>query len=468
MNRKTIFANIILGSAVILFLLAFVLVLHKSSTSPSGSMIKYYIGLFVGVVLFACVLRCSTDVKANIALLLLSIVVIIYAVELYLSFKLLIYLKNNPDENPQSRIKFADAHGIAFDRRSLFQVVMDLRASGIVAYPAANPHNYIYPDGLNSQKAKVYPLGSMSDKTIVYCNEDGEYLINKSDEHGFDNPEGLYCKGCTDIVLIGDSFAHGHCVKSEENIAGWLRKSGKKVLNLGRGANGPLIELATMQEYAKPLRPKFVFWFYYEGNDQVDLKEEKKSSLLMKYMDGNYSQDLIDKQELIDSLIIEHVENKISSRKRDDKSNDKISKPDSNFSFLQIAKLSQLRERFREIEECFAPTDPLFEDILAEAKGRVNAWGGRLYFVYLPSIDRYLNESNRCTKYGYSMHREKILSIAKDQGLPVIDIQELLSSHPDVYSLFPFGLKFRGHFNTEGYRLVAQRLITRLQIDERH
>jgi hypothetical protein len=343
---------------------------------------------------------------------------------------------------------------------------MDLRSDGIDAYPVSNPHNYIYSDGLFNNKLQVYPLGSISGKTVVQCNENGEFIIDKNDEHGFNNPEGLYSSDSTDIVLLGDSFVHGNCVKSEENIAGWLRKSGKKVLNLGMGANGPLIELATLEEYAKTLKPKVLFWFYYEGNDQVDLEEEAKASLLMKYMDRNYSQDLLNKQELIDKSIIEYVENKISLNKRNNKINDNSGETDYSLSFTEVAKLSELRNRFEIIKGCFFLGDPLFKDILTEAKARVNAWGGQLFFVYMPSIDRYLNESNRCSNYAFSKHKTVILSIAKDLEIPVIDIHESLTSHQDLYSLFPFRLNFRAHFNSEGYRLVAKRLITKLQIGD--
>jgi hypothetical protein len=401
--------------------------------------------------------------KVNISLLLFSIVVIVYIIELFLTLNLLRYNRNDPKDTPQVRIEYANSLGISFDARSFLEVVMDLRTNGVNAFPVTPPHNYIASDGLTNEEDKVYPLASISGKTVVHCNESGEYLINKNDEYGFDNPEGLYNSDSTDIVLIGDSFAHGHCVKPDENIAGWLRNNGKKVLNLGIGANGPLMELATLQEYAKPLRSDIVFWFYYEGNDHINLQEEKKSSTLMKYMDGNYSQDLLHKQELIDNLIMEYAEKRISAIKSKKNNNE----PGFTFSLTQIAGLSQIRKRFQALKGCVFPVDPLFKVILAEARHRVNAWGGQLYFVYIPAIDRYLSQSNRCSKYGYSLHKNKILSITKELDIPVIDIDKSLASYHDVHSLFPFRLKFRGHFNAKGYRLVAEQLLKKIQVGEK-
>ena len=37
----------------------------------------------------------------------------------------------------------------------------------------------------------------------------------------------------------------------------------ESVVNLGIHGSGPLVELATLKEYAESVRPKKVFWVYY-------------------------------------------------------------------------------------------------------------------------------------------------------------------------------------------------------------
>ena len=38
----------------------------------------------------------------------------------------------------------------------------------------------------------IYTLGTISNTTTVLCSEGGDWSIYESDEHGFNNPKGLY------------------------------------------------------------------------------------------------------------------------------------------------------------------------------------------------------------------------------------------------------------------------------------
>ena len=69
---------------------------------------------------------------------------------------------------------------------------------------------------------------------------------------------------------------------------------------------GPLIELAGLKEDAEPLRPRTVLWFYWEGNDLLNLESERRSTHLMNYMDPEYSQGLMARQPEIDRLVRAH------------------------------------------------------------------------------------------------------------------------------------------------------------------
>ncbi len=117
--------------------------------------------------------------------------------------------------------------------------------------------------------------------------------------------------------------------------------------------------------------------------------------------------------------------------------------------------LSNLRERLGLTR---ADPIPLFGDILAKAKNRVNSWGGQLCFVYLPMRHRYEYEIKTD---GNAMGRETILSVVKNMGIPIIDIHKVFSNHPDPLSLFPFRVK--GHYTPEGYNLISQHLDDYLQ-----
>ena len=145
-----------------------------------------------------------------------------------------------------------------------------------------------------------------------FANESGYYPIIKMDEHGFNNPKGLYKKNKVDIALIGDSQTEGYSVNSDETISSFLKEVGFKTLNFGKGGNGTLIELATLKEYAEPLKPKIVLWIYV-NNDLYDLAHEMNSLILRKYLDENsFNQNLISKQNIIDDILINYITKKIN------------------------------------------------------------------------------------------------------------------------------------------------------------
>ncbi len=391
----------------------------------------------------------NAEMKGKIALLVLSIIMSIYAIEIVLSYN----VKSN---NGNILAKLAREQGIRYDSRHRAHVWMDLRNKGIDAYPLYSPY-----DNMELSETDILPLGFVSDKTIISCNESGEFVIYKTDEHGFNNPEGLYNRENTDYVLIGDSFAQGACVKREENIAGRLTTAGLRVLNLGMLNSGPPKELAILKEYGESSKPKIVFWLFYEGNDYEGLAFEKSSAIYMKYLDRAFSRDLISKQKLIDDTLIKHLETEFSGlteerikqfEERNNENNQRI------FSIsLSSLKLPMLRKRIGLFnEECSFKSDPLLKDIFYEANRTVQEWGGQIVFVYLPSYYRYAEKINQCKKRFLDGGRDEVLAIIKDLQIPVIDIQSSFDSHPDPLSFFPYRLY--GHYNAEGYKFVAEQI----------
>ena len=56
------------------------------------------------------------------------------------------------------------------------------------------------------------------------------------------------------------------------------------------------------------------------------------------------------------------------------------------------------------------------------------------------------------------------MQTATELDIPIIDIQnEVFKTHPDPLSLFPF--RMDGHYNAEGYRLVAEAIRKQLNAD---
>lgn len=314
------------------------------------------------------------------------------------------------------------------------------------AVPSVSPRNHVSYNGLEIEGKRIFPLSGISQKTTVLCNENGEWAIYESDEHGFNNPTGLFEEGIY-LLLVGDSFTHGFCVKQGESIAGQMRRmSGMRVINLGSGGNGPLIEFATLKEYGQPLKPKYVLWMYYERNDLADLKREQ-TSLFLKYRDDQFSQHLISRQSEIDFLLSELPQKRKEKKWQMRKGH-----------LLHILTLKNLRKKLM-LGFLVPPPPPssLFTELLEKAKFLTSSWGGQFYFVYLPSWARYAKD----VEHGSFCYRNRVLSIVKHLNIPIIDIHEkVFAVHPDPVSLFPF--RIHGHYTSEGYRLVAQAIHTHL------
>jgi len=232
--------------------------------------------------------RLSNGLKVNLSLLIFITGISVYAFETYLELQLKQKRKEIATEQIETVQKMAEKMGVPYDTREPIEVLEDLRKDGIEAYPNVSPSVILFSDssyrnGLNARGGKVLPLGGISNITTILTNESGYYPIIETDEHGFNNSKGLYKKNKVNIMLTGDSFTEGYSVHSDETISAVLRKSGFNAISVGKGGNGPLIELAVLKEYAEPLEPKIVFWLYY-ANDIDDLGNEMNSSFLIKYL----------------------------------------------------------------------------------------------------------------------------------------------------------------------------------------
>jgi len=407
---------------------------------------RYAIYILVALssfILFLLGLRLNNDNKVKISLLIFSSIASIMIFEIYLEFSYRI------------RPTIAKRLDIPFDKRTKVELISNLVKLGRNAYPNIYPYLFIYSNGLSTNEGKIFPLGGISDVTTVLKNELGYYPIIETDEHGFNNPKGLYKKNNLDILLTGDSFTEGCCVKPNENIMAVLRKAGYNTLSIGKGSNGSLIEFAALKEYGVPLKPKSVLWLFYV-NDLQNLKEEIKSPILLKYLnESNFSQNLISRQDEIDIVLINYIKESLLKRENKSIIKSRIEK---------ILKLYNLRLLIN-IEPYYVnPRNPatreefiIFEKILIKSKELVNQWGGKFYFVYLPDFAKYSFEKDHPV-------RENVLRIVDKLDIPIIDIHsDAFGLHPDPLSFFPF--RIDGHYTVKGYQTVSNVINKKLILD---
>ena len=439
-------ADIILVAGGVVCLLAFSYFVYfyvwtheREFTGPASIITGIVLPGVLASALFAS-LRLRSAYKATLALFCVSLLFSVYTAELLLlAFQ-----------------KF----GAHFDGRTRLEVVADLRNRGIDAVPAVFP-SVLWDDqrdgnvksALSINGSEILPLGGIAKKLTVMCNESGEWITYRSDEHGFNNPEGIWQSRDISVAAVGDSFAFGACVPPDKNFVALIRRRYPATLNLGINGAGPLVELAAVKEFLAFFRPKVTLWFYLELNDQSELIQEKRSGLLMRYLKDNFNQGLITRQTEIDQVLTKHVD-----------TNGKLAEAKKVHEYLNhglnIMKLSTVRTKLgwvhgtSKVEASFESDElqiRLFREILQNAHAFVNTWNGMLYFVYLPAWQRYISPQPA------GDHRDAILALVRGLDIPIIDIHQAFQAHGDPLRLFPF--RQLGHYNDEGHRLVGETVL---------
>ena len=77
--------------------------------------------------------------------------------------------------------------------------------------------------------------------------------------------------GSVEFVFLGDSYTHGLCVNSEDNIVERFRTSYPDALNLGMSSTGPGRYSIIFRSLMRDVDVRKVFVLFYEGNDLRDL-----------------------------------------------------------------------------------------------------------------------------------------------------------------------------------------------------
>ena len=432
---------------------ALILAYSLKTGAPNSYAGTVQIVLGVAVIGLLLALLAPAKLKLNFTVLMISAGISLLVADVVIG------VASRPGPTPN--IKAADRAGVYFDERSKREVIKDLRDTGIDAYPLITPGMFL-PVRRELTVDGVVPLGSISDTTLVWCNESGDWQSYHSDERGFQNPSGIWDEDQIDIAFIGDSFTSGACVTSEENAPALVRQAFPNTLNLGSDGSGAVIQYAIMKEYLPELRPKVVLWMYWEGNDLFNLTEEYDAlKTLRRYLEPDFSQGLASRQAAIDEGLKSIAQGELAQAAGDTLWED----------LRDTFTLQNIREQIREILRPDVPcvqlpilTPEHLDTWLTNGAKLVESWGGGLYFVYLPTWARYGDPDRDCNFGNDDFKRhDQVISIAKEVGLTIIDISDAFAAHPDPTSLWPFGIDGL-HYNAAGYKVVAEAVLEQIDL----
>ena len=441
------YTNILVYSYLTIFIFLFCYTFHRAEFVHNGNQFsyyyKYYLIFILGFFFWFMVLFLKKKKKLQIVTLFTSLIFLLYFYETIRFFEPTI-LKSFPIK-PQ------------LDKKTKYNLIQKLKINmGVDVVTSVFPKALFQKKRIN-EKIDFFPLGGVSNTITVFCKEGEKFSIYKSDRFGFNNPDQEWNKEKIFWFLIGDSFVQGSCVQQGEDFAGQIRILTKQsAISVGMSGNGPLIELASLKEYALKKKPEIVLWFYFERNDLEDLRDEKSNSLFMKYLNEGFNQNLYSKQTEIDkklktyiTLVEKELINGASPTNQDS---------EKFLSFKKILRLKILRDKMSLDRGLDFGIDPLFGKIIANAKDCVNTWNGKLYFVYLPDKERYSNTNSKNDHY---LKRSQVIELINNLDIPIIDIhKEFFMEQSDPLSFFAD--RIYGHYSPKGYSEISKVIIKKI------
>lgn len=404
------------------------IVIYKSEIIFKGIQRDYYFQYyFITIVLFLIsiiTIFSNQKIRLNLFIILFSITFTVYSIELFLlNF-------NQNDKVVENKKKLFSKLGLEYDDRSKLQIFEDLKKINKKYVITVPPNNYL------KKKTEIFPLSGISNSPTIFCNENGYYSTYTSDRYGFNNIDKTWDQESVEYLIVGDSFAQGACVNKPNDFTSVLSKiSNKNALNLGYGGNGPLSEYASLKEYMKLKKFNNVIWLFYP-NDLDDLKHEYQNNFLRKYFeDYDFNQNLHLKQNIIDEMAINEIQETI-----------KLSVNKNKSKISSAVKLSYLRKT---IQYKSNKIDNNLKQIIFLANKFSNERKANFYFVYLPSFGE-LNLKNNLETYS------NIKTLIEDLRINFIDIYQFVKDNENYLEFFP--LKMQGHYNEKGYEVIGKKI----------
>ena len=185
-----------------------------------------------------------------------------------------------------------------------------------------------------------------------------------------------------------------------------------------------------------------------------DLIFETKNSVLMNYYQGNFYQNLvqrnIEKDIFLKKLINEEEIVFLEKKHKNLKKNNLLSimKLQKIRSISGINNLENLFKKNKAEQKLTVNVD-FYNKFINKVNYELKKSGIDLTVIYFPDFERYNNPQKVIT-----FHKERIISFLKKNNIKVIDLDEnMLKNLKDPKSLYPF--RQRGHFNETGNEITA-------------
>ena len=276
----------------------------------------------------------------------------------------------------------------------------------------------------------------------------GKLTKDKTDNYGFKNSFDWNRESSFDNIFIGDSFTYGTDVAHGESFAEIVKEKFTSTLNLGCGGTGPIMQLGIFREYVKILKPKFVIWNFYSGNDLNSDIPSEYNSYYKNYLKDDFIQNLINKQNEVDIIhdnFLSNVKLKLKNKKIENKNKENQLK---NFY-----KLRKLRIKLG-LQYAFSPNSlEILEDILFKVNNETKEWNGEFIFVFIPSPNKYINPFHR---NDHDYYYNNLFKLLKKNNIRIINLDNELKKFKNPSKFYS------GHLNSDGNELLAKLILEKI------
>ena len=325
--------------------------------------------------------------------------------------------------------------------------------------PSLTP-NYFFK---NNHNLNIYPIGSIPLQKTFRCNEGYGLITYKTDRFGLRNDDKKWEKVMKErnIFVIGDSFAHGSCVRNSLTIPFLIEKSKNiNTINLASAGNDPYDYKAILKSIVSPIlinsnnKNTVILIFYANDDIGNNIKKEKMISEISPIV--KFSSKTIETSESYKINFTSLIQNNNKNSRRNLILNLKF-KSISTYPLIRILTLVDLKNRIKQfVQSSISKNNNLEEPILGNSISeesislRSDVCNKDCFPIvaYIPN-STFWNPMNSSKKYKLELKR-----ISKKMGITFIDGESVIEKD-NMNDYAPKG----GHLSENGYKKISNLLI---------
>ena len=170
------------------------------------------------------------------------------------------------------------------------------------------------------KKNKLLPLGGQPNQKVYLCDEGYGLIKFNTDQLGYRNKKNVWVNENykNSILIVGDSFAAGHCLNYEDTIAAKLNAK-TKVTNISAGGNASMMYGVLAKTFIKHIKPKIVLVIFYANDNSLLSNISIDDELNTIFLDNLNSDDYLYYNEENKSLNLNNDVIKLFNNVRKDK-----------------------------------------------------------------------------------------------------------------------------------------------------